>query len=97
VSLSAGKGDNVTRWIWIVPAAIVVFRFFDSRLDPHLQLLEMGSIDTLACATMTIVLQLTVTTLCFVPFSRAHSDEEKTETDAREQSREPLPFSISRF
>jgi hypothetical protein len=34
---------------------------------------------------MTIVLQLTGNTLCIVPFSRAHSDEEKTETDAREQ------------
>jgi hypothetical protein len=32
----------------------------------------MESIDTLACATMTIVLQLTVAILCFVPFSRAH-------------------------
>ena len=32
----------------------------------------MESIDTFACATMTIVLQLTVAILCFMPFSRAH-------------------------
>jgi len=37
-----------------------------------LQLLEMESIDTFACATMTIVLELTVAILCFMPFSRAH-------------------------
>jgi hypothetical protein len=36
---------------------------------------------------MTIILQLTVVTLCFVPFSRLISDEVKTETDAREQRR----------